>query len=293
MSSLPDYCREITQNRQNGASQLYDQFLSKFAEYVNENKGRIPSLMSNLPQEIVAVRPDMAPFYHAAKAVNAEITRWKEERAADLATIFPKLLSSLMTERAEAVGRVVAFARSLLPAKGVIMLHSRTSTVRDVMTQALDRGTQVFISESRPGEEGRLFAEELHSRGFRVTLFPDDAKLALLPRADFVLLGTDWLSEHDFTNKIGSHSLAVGAGEFGIPIYVVTDHTKMVPSHLRQPRQSTSQEMSNGVSWEAPLFEETLSDLVTSFITDLGLLKPLDVRLQIETTWRDTQIESE
>ncbi len=45
---------------------------------------------------------------------------------------------------------------------------------------------------------------------------------------DLVILGSDWVTESDFTNKIGTYSLALTARELGKPVYVAADRTKFV-----------------------------------------------------------------
>ncbi|MDR2787642.1 MAG: S-methyl-5-thioribose-1-phosphate isomerase [Candidatus Accumulibacter sp.] len=83
--------------------------------------------------------------------------------------------------------------------------------------------THVWVSETRPRNQGLLTAWELKQRGVPHTLIADNAAGALLARgrADAVLVGADRVAANgDVANKIGTYLKALAARAAGVPFYV-------------------------------------------------------------------------
>ena len=90
---------------------------------------------------------------------------------------------------------------------------------------AFDAGidTHVWVSETRPRNQGLLTAWELKQHGVPHTLIADNAAGALLAqgRADAVIVGADRIAANgDVANKIGTYLKALAARAAGIPFYV-------------------------------------------------------------------------
>ncbi|MDR0577993.1 MAG: S-methyl-5-thioribose-1-phosphate isomerase [Candidatus Accumulibacter sp.] len=90
---------------------------------------------------------------------------------------------------------------------------------------AFDAGIQVhvWVSETRPRNQGLLTAWELKQRGVPRTLFADNAAGALLAqgRTDAVIVGADRIAANgDVANKVGTYLKALAARAAGVPFYV-------------------------------------------------------------------------
>jgi methylthioribose-1-phosphate isomerase len=80
----------------------------------------------------------------------------------------------------------------------------------------------VWVSETRPRNQGALTAWELGQQGVPHTVVPDNAAGHLLRtgRVDLVITGTDrTTAAGDVCNKIGTYLKAVAARDSGIPFY--------------------------------------------------------------------------
>jgi len=153
------------------------------------------------------------------------------------------------------------------------------------------RGVEVLACEARPVLQGsRLTAWELRRVGVPVTLIPDGAAGAAMAagRVDLVIVGADRIAANgDTANKIGTYGLAVLAARHGIPFYVAAPsstldlslpHGRAIPIEERDP-----DEIRRGLGritapldvpvWN-PSFDVTPAHLITSFITDAGILRP-------------------
>ncbi len=81
----------------------------------------------------------------------------------------------------------------------------------------------VWVSETRPRNQGLLTAWELRAAGMPHTVFVDDAAGLLMQRGevDLVIVGADRIAANgDVANKIGTYLKALAAREHGVPFYV-------------------------------------------------------------------------
>ncbi len=90
---------------------------------------------------------------------------------------------------------------------------------------AFDAGinVRVWVSETRPRNQGLLTAWELKQHGVPHTLIADNAAGLLLSRGeiDAVIVGADRIAANaDVANKIGTYLKALAAREAGVPFYV-------------------------------------------------------------------------
>jgi len=138
----------------------------------------------------------------------------------------------------------------------------------------------VWVSETRPRNQGRLTAWELAQEGVPYTLVVDSAAGLLLARGkvDVVLVGADRVTRGgDVANKIGTYLKALAAREAGVPFYVAAPSPSIdwgldggdgVPIEERSPEEVTA---LPGIPVHNPGFDVTPARLVTGLITERGL----------------------
>ena len=149
----------------------------------------------------------------------------------------------------------------------------------------------VFACEARPLLQGaRLTTWELMRSGIEVTLIADSAAAPLLHagRVDAVIVGADRIAANgDTANKIGTFGLALAARHAGVPFYVAAPTSTFdlaTPSGVGiEIEERPGDEVR---SWQGrfaapadvpvwnPAFDVTPHDLVTAWITDVGVLRP-------------------
>ena len=150
-----------------------------------------------------------------------------------------------------------------------------------VVVQALSgRGSvSVACSESRPALEGRRLANRIARLGVPVSCFCDAAIAHALTNADAVIVGADAVGSREFVNKSGTWMLAAAAAGTAVPVYVAATRDKFASPALWTRltiREGHSNEVWEspppGVTVRNPYFERTPLDLVTSVISDAGVL---------------------
>jgi methylthioribose-1-phosphate isomerase len=168
--------------------------------------------------------------------------------------------------------------------------------------QAHRHGKQpfVYVPETRPRSQGaKLTAWELGQEGVAHALLADTACGSYIQRGkiECVIVGADRIAANgDTANKIGTYTLALLAHHHNVPFYVAaprstfdfaTPNGAAIPIEERSPEEVAwvSGRADDGtlqrvqISPEAtparnPAFDVTPAALITSFITDAGIIPP-------------------
>jgi methylthioribose-1-phosphate isomerase len=208
---------------------------------------------------------------------------------------------AIREEDVEACRRIGDHGASLLHPGSSVLTHCNTGalatagegTAQSVITRAAQQNkiVQVFVDETRPLFQGaRLTSWELMKHGIRVVLITDSTAGTLFQQGKIhaVIVGADRIAANgDVANKIGTYPLAVLAHHHGVPFYVAaptstidheTDSGKDIPIEEREPREITHvgdlHIAPEGVGVFAPSFDVTPNHLVTSIVTEYGVLRP-------------------
>ena len=172
-------------------------------------------------------------------------------------------------------------ARKALPS-GTVMTHSYSSTVVELLSRMKPR--RVIVTEARPFEDGIRVAKKLVRAGISATLITEAQMALFAHEADAVVVGADTiLPEGDFINKIGTRLLALAARDAEVPFFAVAETMKVAaPSEPLPfaPEEGKSKEISTEKWLEVRnvYFEVTPARLVTSYITEQGVVDPADVQ---------------
>lgn len=182
-----------------------------------------------------------------------------------------------------------------LIAKGeAVLTHCNTGglatagigTALGVIRRAWEQGKirGVFVDETRPLLQGaRLTAWELKKLGIPCTLITDSMAAILLRegRVQRVLVGADRVAANgDFANKVGTYGLAVLARHHGVPFHPVAPYSTVdlacatgadIPIEQRAAEE-VRRDWSPDVPVFNPAFDLTPAELVTSLVTDRGIL---------------------
>ena len=150
---------------------------------------------------------------------------------------------------------------------------------------------RVFACEARPLLQGaRLTTWELMEAGIDVTLVVDSAAASLLHSGtvDVVVVGADRIAANgDTANKVGTFSLALAARHAGVPFYVAAPASTFDPAtpagdaiviEQRPPDEVRGWQGRRtapaGVAAWNPAFDVTPHEMITGFITEVGVIHP-------------------
>jgi methylthioribose-1-phosphate isomerase len=154
----------------------------------------------------------------------------------------------------------------------------------------------VWVSETRPRNQGWLTAWELALRGVACTVVADNATGHLLQRGevDLILVGTDRTTRQgDVCNKVGTLLKALAGRDAGVPFYAAVPSSSIdwtlsdwraipieereaievteVTGRDREGQVRTVRIGPEGVGVRNPAFDVTPAALVTGLITERGI----------------------
>ena len=144
----------------------------------------------------------------------------------------------------------------------------------------------VWVSETRPRNQGLLTEWELAHEGVKHTLIVDNAAGHLLAMGcvHAVIVGADRTAANgDVCNKIGTYLKALAARDAGVPFFAAVP-TSTIDLETREGKDIPIEERSAselgaplGVAVLNPAFDVTPARLVTAIITENGVVAPSDV----------------
>jgi len=138
---------------------------------------------------------------------------------------------------------------------------------------------EVWVSETRPRNQGLLTQWELAQHGVPCTLVVDSACGLLLQRGevDAVIVGTDRTTRTgDVANKVGTYLKALAAKEAGVPFYVAApsssiDFSMSDGAHIPIEERAAAEVTPNAeIRVGNPAFDVTPARFVTAIITERG-----------------------
>jgi len=183
-------------------------------------------------------------------------------------------------------------AKKVLPS-GTLMTLSYSTSVVDLLSRLHPR--RVIVSETRPNAEGLRVAKCLVRSGISVTLITE-AQLALFAHeADAVITGAHTIMpDGDLVNRMGTRLMALAARDADVPFYAIGETMKVAaPSEPVPfaPQEGKAREICDEQWLEVRnvYYEVTPSRLITSYITEQGVLDPADVQrfsAEAEKRWQ-------
>jgi methylthioribose-1-phosphate isomerase len=248
--------------------------------------------LSDVASRIASARPTAVNLSWAVERVVAAAAAAPEDREAREHALAEAL--RIRDEDRESCARIGEFGRQELVSATRVMTHCNTGrlatagigTALGIVYAKAGAGEpiEVVATETRPLMQGaRLTAWELMDAGIPVTVVTDSAAGPALAagRADAVVVGCDRVARNgDVANKIGTYAIAVLARANGVPFYVAGPMSSFDPvladgaSILIEERGADELDAGDGVDVWNPAFDITPAELVTAFITDVGVLRP-------------------
>lgn len=174
-----------------------------------------------------------------------------------------------------------------------IFTHCHSSTAVSLIKSIKQdkENFEVVCTETRPRFQGRITAKSLLEARIKTTLIADSSAESFIINRGSVpveigFIGCDEMTQLGHAiNKIGSWGIAMAFHWADKPFYVVTPFLKLdVESHHSnieiEVRESKElwEEAPEGLRMYNPAFEVVDSGLITGYVTELGILKPTDIK---------------
>lgn len=199
------------------------------------------------------------------------------------------------SRRYDRIDREARFFMEKIPQNPTIMTQCYGDADVGMLLRALrERGDEAkfFTPETRPYLQGaRLTASVISDMGFEVTLITDNMPGYVLGHrhVDLFTTSADVITlDGHVVNKVGTFQIALCANYYGVPYYVAgfpdRTHPDIGSVHIEE-RNGDEVRHAMGVltckpavKGYYPAFDITPPELVTGVATDIGVLKPTELR---------------
>ncbi len=252
----------VRHDRSRGARALSLEALSVIdgllARWANLPDRRLRTRFFRLARGLSKVQPAMGAFRRWA-------SEWRQlARTAQTRSSLPCARAWVRQERRRLQRELIGIgrtSRARFPRARSVVTLSRSDSVLTALrsVRGARRPQRISVLESRPGGEGRAFAEDLRRAGLPARVIPDRRGPGEVGRTDLLLIGADTVfSDGSVAHKVGTKSLARAAAARGVPVVVVAGSSKF--SGGPPPRRGLP-----------PLFDRTLARDIHEYWTDRGV----------------------
>lgn len=250
-------------------------------------------------KEIAAARPTAVNLFWALERVWQKSVLGKAS-SAQIVLAVENEAEDIFAEDIRANKQIGEYGSTLLQENCSILTHCNAGalatcgwgTALGVIRTAHNKGKikMVFADETRPLLQGsRITAWELMQDNIPVTLITDSMAGWVMKNkmVDAIITGADRIALNgDSANKIGTYSLAVLAKENNIPFYIAAPKSTIdfsiktgdeIPIEERRAEEVSCllgvHTAPAGVKVFNPAFDVTPNELITSIITEHGVLR--------------------
>lgn len=288
--------QQIANDDRGGAAELAWNAVDALQKWLRIQTNVASSEILEAAIAVAKAHPEMAPLGRIAAEIAAAT------RESNPATSLARKLDLLQEHISTApVAISEKFAR-LLPRKKIhIAAYSYSSTVANAIIRARKNIALAYISEGRPGNEGRTTATKLARAGIRVEIVPDVVLLSQLPRVSHVVFGADCIMSNGFFNKTGTSLLMRTGLAHGAKVWVLSDTLKFWP-YAPPFHPSLGDVKPNWRFWNNPPNGVALKDQVHELVpflpgiqilTERGIISPGKVQQMLRRLRRSTPVPQE
>jgi translation initiation factor 2B subunit (eIF-2B alpha/beta/delta family) len=283
--------RKIANDDRGGAAELALSAVDALQKWLRSQKDVTSTEILQAASAVGKAHPEMAPLGRIAAEVASA------SRAANPIAMLSHTLN-LLHEHITAAPQTISekFSRLLSRKKIHIAAYSYSSTVANAIIRARKNIALAYISEGRPGNEGRTTATKLARAGIRVVIVPDVVLLSQLPPVSHVVFGADCIMHNGFCNKTGTSLLMRTGLAHGAKVWVLSDTLKFWP--CAPPfHPSLGEVKPNWRFWNSPPSGVALKDQVHELVpfspgiqilTERGMMSPAQVQQMLRRLRKST-----
>jgi translation initiation factor 2B subunit (eIF-2B alpha/beta/delta family) len=179
---------------------------------------------------LIRAQPTMASMFNLANSVLRDLEAGSTPN--ELGKRLRKSCDEYIRKINESSLLIARRACGMIRKGSMVATHSFSSTVFQTLLTAHRSGKRICVicTESQPLREGVVLARELRKHDLPVTVVDDAAVFSRLLHASCVMVGADAVTLKGVVNKMGTFAIALVARCFGVPLYVLCDSSKFLPS---------------------------------------------------------------
>lgn len=241
---MPDSSHSLPIDHTSGSHVVSSQAMNHLETLVSGFSGDDPDLLVDLVntagKKLIKLYPNLVSVRKRVTATTYYLKRLTKSNKS--VSEIKNLTLTKMTELEQLASvrqaKIATLGAKLIFNHNKILAISYSATIRSIIFSAkqMKRKFELYCLESRPLNEGSIFADEMASIGVPVTLITDAAMGRIIPDMNMFLVGADRLMESGFVNKIGTLPAAVLSNNFKVPVYLACDSEKILSETERAVR---------------------------------------------------------
>ncbi len=263
--------------------------------------GEFAAKLHETAEYLDSSRPTAVNLSWGLRRMEKVVTDHKSLPVPEIVALLKKECVAIQREDAGQCAKISAYGLTLVHDGDGILTHcnagplatSRYGTSIGPILLGRERGMQfrVFADETRPLLQGaRLTSYELQRAGVDVTLICDDMASIVMKNGwvDACFVGSDRIAANgDVANKIGTSGVAILAGYYGIPFYVLAPTSTVdracptgdrIKIELRDPDEIKKKFYREPMALPEtkcynPAFDVTDHTLVSAIVTERGICR--------------------
>lgn len=269
----------------------------------------ITQLKTEIKEIIAFLLPVLPPYAPPLNSINQVmiVLEGADKKGTDLEEVQRQLASlSEVAAPHDNHGQIANHLIPVLPDKVTVYTHTLSETVLGVLLIMHQKGRikQVFVTESRPNNDGWMTASQLTNAGVETRLTLDAAFPEVAERANVMLSGAEIINpDGSVVCKVGVYPAAMYCRMKSKPVYIIADTRKINPfnaCYLNMTPISLENmgmiDIPDGLKAAGRYFDITPAEYVTGYGTESGLLTANDVYIaaknQPVSVWLKSQLQS-
>lgn len=255
--------KSIINDKVSGSSEI----LEKLNKYILQNADDTIKLRNSLS----SIRKALKDF----AAINSYIEKVGELIDTGNTKKLKDFINSFDAWKTEEYNNIYNKARHYFSRFNTILTLSNSKTLLEVFKiwSRKNKKLKIIVCESRPKNEGIIFAKVLAKTNIKVQLITDASISNYIAKSDAAIIGADMILKNgNVVNKTGSRNAAIICKYFKKPFIVLATKDKFVNKEsykpvLENPHELLSKNNKNIEVFNS-YFEEIEKSLITKIITD-------------------------
>lgn len=275
-----------------GGREIKNILLEILDEYQAQPLAKIRVIMQGCVRQLLPFIPPYAPVLNA---INQLLVMLDEEisEGEDVKRVKERLTKQwhLDTGPSEIANLITQKLLPQIKDSAIVYTHTLSETVINVLTLLNDLGKIrcVYVTESRPNNDGIVTAGRLADLRMDVYVTIDAAMPIVIPKADLMISGAELINRNGTViGKVGAYPAAVFCRMEGKPVFILADHSKLSPlpidvlpfTNLRRTDLGITS-TSKSLKVVGSFFDVTPADFIHRYLTDRGVYKAGDLAREL------------
>ena len=248
------------------------------------NAATVIELLEETHENLTYLLPSLPPYAPPLNSINTVLACLEEAVQTNMGVLDVKMRlkednadENSSTQNASLIAETLM---NILPDGARIYTHTLSETILNTLInlQRLKKISSVFVTESRPNNDGWETARRLAEHGVDVSLTIDAAMPLVIGKADCMLSGAEIIHrDGSVVGKVGALPAAILCKVASIPVNIIADTAKIslfdhFPEYLTPfyPEDLGIEPANNAVKVVGSYFDRTPAEYISAFITEKG-----------------------